>query len=340
MAIILESKSIYYNDVNLIAKAAKVNSRSEIQRELNRVFVSPMSSVIGKTFALEANRLGLGLLLHRFCSAQEEAQLFDSIPNKDNVFCSIGLNDWDRAQTLKEAGCKNWLIDIANGYIPNISSSINRLKSIKGIEINKVMCGNIHTSKGFNSLSDSMDLGIGVESYIRVNIAGGAACATSDSTGVNRGQITELIECSENRYTPVSKRSLFSASNFTRVCADGGIKNGNYAAKAFGAGADFILMGGYFARAKEAETHVNGDGSYWGGASFKQAELYSKVARKHSEGKVFSIDEKEIKPLSTLVEELWGGLSSAVSYCGARSLTDFIGSGVFEIKQNSLPPKR
>ena len=335
MATILSSKSVYYNDVNLIAKLAKVNTRSEIPKELNRVFVSPMSSVIGEKFALEANRLGLGLLLHRFCDAEKEAELFSKIPNKGNVFCSIGLNDLERVETLKEAGCKNWLIDVANGYIPAIEDSVNKLKNLKGIEINKIMCGNIHTYQGFNWLSNILNFDKGTHAYIRLGIAGGSPCATSDSTGVNRGQITEIMECMEN--IPKSQNPF--STNKANICADGGIKNGNYAAKAFAAGSDFILMGGYFARALEAETHVSGDGSYWGGASYKQAELYNKVSRKHSEGKVFAINESELKPLSVLTDELWGGLASAVSYCGAKNLSSFIGNGTFEIKQNSLPPK-
>lgn len=339
MPTILQSKSIYYNDVNLIASKAQINSRSEVPKELDRIFVSPMSSVIGKTFALEANKLGLGLLLHRFCSEEEEAQLFYSIPDKRNVFCSIGLNDWKRVNILKEAGCKNWLIDIANGYIPSIEDTVNNLSKVQDIQIEKIMCGNIHTIEGFCNLSNILNINSKVKAYIRVGIAGGSPCATSDSTGVNRGQITEISECYNNRNAPCWYNIRPSSSRFA-ICADGGIKNGNYASKAFAAGADFLLMGGYFARAKEAETHVNGDGSYWGGASHKQSELYNKVKRKHSEGKVLEIEREEIKPLSVLVDELWGGLSSAVSYCGKKTLSDFIGNGVFEVKQNSLSPRR
>jgi len=44
--------------------------------------------------------------------------------------------------------------------------------------------------------------------------------------------------------------------------------------------------------------------------------------------------------LDQLVEDLWGGLSSAVSYSGYSTLTDFIGNGIFEVKENSLPPNR
>ncbi|MEK6879009.1 MAG: hypothetical protein AABY22_05345, partial [Nanoarchaeota archaeon] len=100
----------------------------------------------------------------------------------------------------------------------------------------------------------------------------------------------------------------------------------------------FIIC--YFVRSLEAETHINGDGTYWGGASYKQAELYNNVKREHSEGKVIPINKTELKPLEILINELWGGISSAISYGGHSTLTDFIGQGIFETKINSLPPKR
>jgi hypothetical protein len=70
-------KSIYYNDVNLLARPTFVDesntlgalSRKNIPVELNRVYVSPMQAIIGKEFAIKANELGLGLCLHRFPSS-------------------------------------------------------------------------------------------------------------------------------------------------------------------------------------------------------------------------------------------------------------------------------
>jgi len=116
MAEILKTKSIYYNDVNLVAQPCKVKSRKDIPVELNRIIVSPMEAIVGKTFALKANELGLTVCLHRFCSIEEQVELYNSLPNSRNVFVSIGLNDWDRVDALSEAGATSWLIDMANGY--------------------------------------------------------------------------------------------------------------------------------------------------------------------------------------------------------------------------------
>ena len=333
MAQILKTKSIYYNDVNLVAQPCKVKSRKDIPVELNRIIVSPMEAIVGKTFALKANELGLTVCLHRFCSIQEQVELYNSLPNSRNVFVSIGLNDWDRVDALAEAGATSWLIDMANGYMhQEINDCVIKLS--ERARIHDLMMGNVHSERGFQMLS-AIRTDKTFMRYVRVGIAGGSPCATNDSTGYNRGPITEIMEIEgtnpwdpylDNRHKPF-------------IIADGGIKNSGYAAKAFGVGADYVMMGGYFAKAFEAETHQIGDGTYWGGASHKQQILSTGKAYRHSEGKEVPILD-ELSPLETLVNELWGGISSAVSYGGFDTLTNFIGNGVFEIKQNSLPPRR
>ena len=331
MATILDTKSIYYNDCNLIAQPGhpSIKSRSDIPKELDRIFVSPMEAIIGKTFAIEASRLGLSMCLHRFSSVSDQLDILKStkIANPySNVFVSIGLNDWDRVSIMKDY-TTNWVIDCANGYLPTITDSICKL--LDSAQVKTLMIGNIHSKQGvqlYRQFTKHWSNNNNFDLIFRVGIAGGAACATSDMTGINRGQITEIMECSnETKYHP----------NFF-VAADGGIKNGNYASKAFAAGSNFVIMGGFFARAKEAETHVIGDGTYWGGASLKQQERCGLI-RRHSEGKVYKIEENLVS-LESLVNDLWGGLSSSVSYSGYKSLTDYIGNGVFEIKENSLAP--
>ena len=335
MAQILKSKSIYYNDVNLVAQPCKVKSRKDIPVELNRIIVSPMDAIIGETFALKANEMGLTLCLHRFCSIEDQVELFKKLPSKQNVVVSIGLNDWDRVKTLAEFGADKWLIDMANGYMHNeIQECVDKLSDLAPVY--DLMLGNVHTERGFQLLSNIKSKHKH-DKYIRIGIAGGSPCATNDSTGYNRGPISEIMEIDQSSF--VDPVYYSSSENKPYIIADGGIKNSGYAAKAFGAGADYVMMGGYFAKAFEAETHVRGDGYYWGGASHKQQILSTGKAYRHSEGKEVPIID-ELSPLETLVSELWGGISSAVSYGGYSSLTEFIGNGVFELKHNSLPPRR
>jgi IMP dehydrogenase/GMP reductase len=168
-----------------------------------------------------------------------------------------------------------------------------------------------------------------------VGIGGGSPCITASSTGINRGNITEIIECSEEKVL------LETDHNPINIIADGGIKDASYACKAFAAGADIVCMGGFFMNAEEAESNISGDGSYWGGASEKQMKLSGiDVNKKHPEGKVIEKDpNRKLYPLDKLVNNLWGGIASYVTYSGYPSLSSAIGNGVFEIKQNSLPPK-
>lgn len=323
MATILKTKSIYYNDINLIAQPSSVNSRMEVPKELHRIIVSPMEAVIGETFAIEADKLGLSMCLHRFCTPEKQLELYNKLKNKNNIFVSVGLNDWERVKLFAAAGATNFLIDIANGYIPSLRSAVYKLKELANVK--KIMVGNVHTGIGFKNLTN-----LGLETYIRVGVGGGSPCSTSDMSGINRGQITELMEIAE------VKDQLQYTENENFIVADGGIKNGNYICKALGAGADYCILGGYFAKALEAETNVIGDGSYWGGASHKQQERYGGIKR-HSEGKVLNI-EGELKPLKTLVDDLWGGISSCISYSSYKSVSEFIGNATFEIKENSLAP--
>ena len=364
MPVFTDKKSIYYNDVNLLSRPTAFDpenelgalSRKKIPVELNRIYVSPMQAIVGIEMAQKANELGLGICLHRFQthnkyhrdwgSPQGQVEIFKSLKDTSNVFVSVGLNDFERVEILAKAGVTNWLIDMANGYMHKaIGESVKRIKNIA--KIDNLMVGNVHTNLGVFNLAEQLNF-LNCPLYIRVGIAGGSPCATNDSTGYNRGQITEIIECADYADYCIDPSCPYDFNNpiLTEICdadvrivADGGIKNSGYASKAFGAGADAIIMGGYFARAFEAETNLHGDGTYWGGASEKQQILATGQASRHSEGKEFKIDEP-ILPLEKLVSDLWGGISSAVSYSGCSSLTDFIYNGYFEIKENSLPPRR
>ena len=307
-----KTRSIYYDDVNLVAQPqSKIKSRGEVPKELERIFVSPMDAVIGKTFALEAYRLGLSICLHRFGTKENQLEILDAIrlsyERATRCWVAVGLNDWDRVNYLQHS---HILIDVANAYLNDVVKFHNELLD-KGYY---VMVGNVHTVKGLNLYSDAI---------IRVNIASGGACDTMKMTGYNRGQITEIIECYEGRYSKDQK-----------ICADGGIKNPGYAAKAFGAGADYIMMASYFKNAKEAQNVIDGTYKFWGGASKYQQVKQKGVATRHSEGKVMEVDQDEIVSLESLVDDLWGGISSSISYSGHASLTDFIGNGVFEIKHS------
>lgn len=320
MARFLKTKSLYYDDVNLIASRGQVVSRKRVPDERHRIVVAPMAAIGGETFALEAARLGISIVLHRFCPVDAQVALFRKVAERTpHHWCAIGLKEPERIEALVAAGCRNFLLDVANGHSEVTLSFLADF--VRRHEVGRLMAGNVHTAAGLNLLDHAM-MKAGTERFVRVGIGNGAACLTTkEATGFGRGQISELLECLEHKQEVASSCHLI---------ADGGIRTAADAAKAFGAGADYVMMGSFFARAREAETHVSGDGTYWGGASTKQQELFGGV-RRHAEGTVLCV-QGELQPLEALVENLWSSLASAVSYSGKGTLSDFIGEGLFEIK--------
>jgi GMP reductase len=330
--ILLNSKSIYYDDVNLIAQPTEIKSRKEIPQELERIIVSPMQSIIGQIFANKAIDLGLTVCLHRFDSTIKER--FDLIHNvfanmkspntdKKRLWVSIGLKDLEYIEAIVNQGVDNIIIDVANGYMSEVLEFASQVFHKSGKKIKKMMLGNIHSSSilpEYQTLSDYF----GIPIYFRCGIASGSVCNTKGMTGYNRGQITEIQECAN--WIEENNSNLI-------LVADGGIANPACAAKAFGAGSDYVMMGGYFAHAKEAQHVIDELYKFWGGASEFQQILSKGVAERHSEGKEKDIHPDNLESLDKLVSDLWGGISSAVSYSGYPNLTKFIGNGVFEIKQ-------
>lgn len=331
---ILESRSIYYKDVNIIAQYNdKLSSRKEIPLELHRIIASPMPAIVGDAFVKASASLGITVCMHRFQPIENQIKQYrlfiENGGNPRNIWWSIGLNDTKSIKMIDEEFKKygsytsssiNILIDVANGYLDSILQFLESLE-VKSKNYN-LMVGNIHSSSIMNKYTPFINNN--QRMLFRVGIANGSACATKDMTGVNRGQITEISECHEwcKYYKNVE------------IIADGGIRDPECASKAFGAGATNVMIGGYFALSEEAQNVVENDFTFFGCASAKNLERMGKAGTRHSEGKEFKIDTAKIKPLKELVDDMWGGISSCISYSGYNTLTNFIGNATFEVKIN------
>ncbi len=315
----LNSKSLYYDDVNLIAQPnCFLKSRKDVPRELWRIMVSPMPAIVGPLFAKRAYELGLTVFLPRFYTKEKQLKMFQFVKDTDltRLICAIGLNDWERYEFLYDGGVRAFCIDLANAYLETVVDFTQTLKNLTSKTPSMLVVGNVHSAAGVRLYRH-----LGPSLLLRCGIGNGSSCETSSrATGYGRGQITELKEC------------LAAAEGLGVVpFADGGIKNGACAAKAFGLGSQYVMLGGYFCAAEESQNVIDREYKFWGCASDYNQQKFGEK-RNHSEGKVMDVDKDEIKPLSFLVDELWGGISSAVSYGGYQRLSDFIGNGVFEIK--------
>lgn len=320
---LLASKSLYYDDINLIARPQmglwsedKISqSRETVRKELDRIIVSPMAAIVGEAFALEALNLGLTVCLPRLSKNKEFQKDFllnnSGLSNNSlsRLYVSVGLNDYKSVEKLNH---QNVLIDVANGYLSSVVFFQQQLVK-RGFN---VMCGNVHSAEGFGLYEPN--------TVVRVGIGQGSVCKTRFATGYTRGQVTEILDC----YDAQSRHeSLFK----TQICADGGLKTSGDIVKAFALGANYVMIGGLLKNAKEAQNVIDGDYSYWGGASHKQQLItYGKIKR-HSEGGEVSVDKENITSLKDIVNDIWGGISSGVSYSGFSSVSELIGNGTFEI---------
>jgi len=309
MAKIVKTRSLSYDDVTLLAQIGEVESRREIPIEGARIVVSSMSSLIGGTFLLAVSKLKKEIQPTIHIPRDERSLTALSHANYlklQNIFVGVGLNTPKIEDFGLKMGYNTAFIDTASGYLPQIEETINRLKD-KGYE--RVIAGSVHTTEGVYYLQecgvDIIRLGIGTSSQI---------CSTRYQTGFYRATITEILECVKVAEVP--------------ILADGGyIYPGDYV-KSFAAGSDYCMGARLFTKAKEAQMHVDGTGEHFGMSNSKKGVSNSGF----DESFTIKVDDKDLKPLFEIMEEIWNGIRSGVSYSGYSTVDEMIGNGVFEIK--------
>jgi IMP dehydrogenase len=182
------------------------------------------------------------------------------------------------------------------------------------------MAGNVATHQGADHLARW-----GADA-IKVGIGPGAVCLTKNVTGVTVPQLGAIKDCSN----AVKNLSLYKRP---LIVADGGIREYGDVAKALGAGADMVMIGGLFAGTDEAPGQlINGKKVYRGMAS-KEAMSSIRIGETMPtpEGTSILVDTKG--SVRTIVEGIAGGLRSAFSYSNARTLHQFQNQAKFGIRK-------
>ena len=177
------------------------------------------------------------------------------------VGAGINTRDYsERVPALVEAGADVLCIDSSEGFSEWQKLTIDWIRAKYG-ETVKVGAGNVVDAEGFRFLADA-----GAD-FIKVGIGGGSICITRETKGIGRGQATALIEVCKARDEYFEKTGVY-----VPVCSDGGIGYDHHITLALAMGADFIMLGRYFARFDESPTNkVNIGGNYfkeyWGEGS-------------------------------------------------------------------------
>jgi hypothetical protein len=323
MAEFTNTKSLDYRDVHLLAKPGKVVSRSEVKNEGWRVVIAAMSSVVGQDLIRAVAELPEDLqpTIHipRDTDYEQNLILAKELGLK-HIFVGIGFNTPQIEDLALKLGFQTVLLDVASGYLPQIPEKVQSLKS-KGF---KVITGSVHTlDGGINLMRAGVDI-------LRLGIAPGSQCITRMQTGFTRGTITEILALSELK-DPQMKVLIPDLSK-VEILADGGLRLPADYVKAFLAGADYCMGARLFADAAEAKLRVSGTDIYFGQASTLGKQTFNNnTPTKNVEGKATKLSRDNVKSLREIVENLWDGIRSGVSYSGYTSLTDAIGNGLFEI---------
>ena len=177
------------------------------------------------------------------------------------VGAGINTRDYEeRIPKLVEAGVDVLCIDSSDGFSEWQKETIEFVRKTYGDTV-KIGAGNVVDTEGFNYLADA-----GAD-FIKVGIGGGSICITREQKGIGRGQATSIIEVAQAR-----DEYFNTHGQYIPICSDGGIVQDYHMVLALAMGADFLMMGRYFARFDESPTKkllVGGNyvKEYWGEGS-------------------------------------------------------------------------
>ncbi|MDR1814363.1 MAG: IMP dehydrogenase [Tannerella sp.] len=177
------------------------------------------------------------------------------------VGAGINTRDYkERVPALIEAGVDVLCIDSSDGYSEWQQETLQWIKQNYGEKV-PVGAGNVVDGDGFRFLADA-----GAD-FIKVGIGGGSICITREQKGIGRGQATAIIDVARERDRYSKEKGLYIP-----ICSDGGLVHDYHMTLALAMGADFLMMGRYFARFDESPTKTLRIGNnyvkeYWGEGS-------------------------------------------------------------------------
>ena len=177
------------------------------------------------------------------------------------VGAGVNTRDYEeRIPALVEAGADVLCIDSSEGYSEWQSDTIKWVRERYGDTV-KIGAGNVVDGEGFRYLADA-----GAD-FVKIGIGGGSICITREQKGIGRGQASAVMDVAQER-----DRYFKETGVYVPICSDGGIVYDYHMTLALAMGADFLMLGRYFARFDESPTNrlnINGNyvKEYWGEGS-------------------------------------------------------------------------
>jgi len=308
------SASISRKDVNLI-RSFSFNKKTDIQRTAIPIIAANMDTTGTFEIAIALEELFCMTALHKHYNVDELTNFFDISVLHYRIFYSLGVtdDDIDKLKTVlsklsNKNKIKNVCIDVANGYTDYF---VDRVKIIKDLlhPSTFLMAGNVCTPE----MTEQLVLN-GV-SVVKVGIGGGSVCLSRIKTGCGYPQLSAVIECAD---------AAHGLGGY--LCSDGGCTRPGDVAKAFGAGADFVMLGGMLAGHDECNGEIVEDA--YGNKTKEFYGMSSKTAQEKHNGGVADYKSAEGKTVKVpyrgkvedTMKDILGGLRSACTYVGAKQL--------------------
>jgi GMP reductase len=344
---------IDFRDVLIKPKRSTLCSRNEVDLTRNFKFKNSQCDYTGipiiaanmdtiGTFRMASalNKHNLSTAIHKHYTEDQLIEFFGRDDNANKHWYSMGItdHDWEKFKKVsKVTGITCLCVDVANGYQEVFVDFIKKIRSYD--EHATIMAGNVVTSEMTEALI------LAGADIVKVGIGPGSVCTTRKQTGVGMPQLSAIIECAD------AAHGLGG-----HICSDGGITCPGDLGKAFGAGADFVMMGGAFAGHDECdgeiiyEEHLEERGlgvldedpeiaskqvhsvmvpikypvkmKFYGMSSKEAMEKHSGGVAKHraAEGKCVEVDYKG--PVENTILEYLGGLRSTCTYTGSQKLKE------------------
>ena len=317
-----------FKDVLIRPKRSTLASRSNV--DVNRSFqflhtgtnwtgfplIAANMDVVGTVRMAQAlGRHGALTALHKYIPVKHLAALLNSEAGQ-HVFYTIGTNkaDHDKFSAVNaEAKIGKICLDVANGYTETFLDMIKKVRDANPQAV--IMAGNVVTGDMTEAL-----LLAGAD-IVKVGIGPGSVCTTRKMTGVGYPQLSAIIECADAAH---GLKGL--------VCADGGCTVPGDIAKAYGAGADFVMLGGMLAGHDECDgeivTEKRGGKDvparmvFYGMSSEAAMKKHSGGVAKYRAAEGKSVEVPYRGGVDGTMGEIMGGVRSMMTYIGATKLKE------------------
>ncbi len=322
-----ENLKLGFKDVLIRPKRSTVKSRSEVKLKRQFLFkhskykwsgipiIAANMDTVG-TFSMAEALAPLGLLtaVHKHYTIEQWMVFVNKVPESvlRHVMISTGTSEVDfnkiKQIQLFSPALKFICIDVANGYSEHF---VAFLKKVRDAFPDKVICaGNVVTGEMVEELILS-----GAD-IVKVGIGPGSVCTTRIKTGVGYPQLSAVIECADAAHGLGGQ-----------IVSDGGCAVAGDVVKAFGGGADFVMLGGMLAGHNECEGCVveedNKKFMLFYGMSSESAmkrHIGGVAEYRAAEGKTVKLPLRG--PVNIMVLDMLGGLRSACTYVGAYHLKE------------------